>query len=165
MANYDGYNTQPQDRSDSEDLQSVPDLKERLLRVSAELENLRKRTARQIEEERRAANIALIENLLPVVDGLQHALDAAEIAADSAEMIRGMHMIYQQLLGVLEKHHCYRLGNPGEKFDPFQHEAVKQIYVPDEEPGTVVDVLQPGFKVYDRVLRPAKVIVAGEQKT
>lgn len=150
------------DRQFMEEWNDIERLRERLLRVSAELANVRKRAARDVQEHQLYAEADLLRDLLPVVDALRHALDAAQIASDSSEMVRGVELIYQQLLQILEQHHCRALGVPGERFDPYRHEAVKKIHVPDEAPGIVIDVLQPGFQVHDRVLRPAKVIVSSE---
>ncbi len=137
----------------------VERLREQLLRVSAELENVRKRTQRELEEQQKYAEQKLLTDLLPIVDGLRQAIDAAEIAGDSAEMIRGVQLIYGQLLQVLAQHHCQAIGKPGEPFDPYRHEAVRKVYAPDEPPDTVLDVVQLGFQLHDRVLRPAKVLV------
>ncbi|GIW90722.1 MAG: hypothetical protein KatS3mg109_1154 [Pirellulaceae bacterium] len=110
--------------SSADTQQDVERLREQLLRVSAELENVRKRTRRELEEYQKFAEQKLLADLLPIVDGLRQAVDAAELAGDSAEMIRGVELIYQQLLQILAQHHCHPIGQPGEPFDPYRHEAV-----------------------------------------
>lgn len=137
--------------------------RERLARVSAELDNFRKRSRREMDEQRRHAALPLLQDLLPVVDNLRHALNAADIASDPDEMLRGVRMIYDQLQDVMQRHDCQEIVAAGEPFDPDIHEAVRQV--PGEPAGIVVDVVQPGYRLHDRIVRPARVVVSGAQES
>ncbi len=135
-------------------------LREVALRAQADLENYRKRVQREQEEERRFAELALIRDLLPVCDNLEHALQAARKTQDVESLIQGFEMVAQQLHQVLRQHHCQRLHPHGEPFDPHHHEAVAAQPHEEHPPQTVVQVLRPGYKLHDRVIRPAQVIVS-----
>ncbi len=135
-------------------------MREVALRAQADLENYRKRVQREQEEERRFAELALIRDLLPVCDNLEHALQAARKTQDVESLIQGFQMVAQQLQQVLRQHHCQRLHPHGEPFDPHHHEAVATQPHEQHPPQTVIQVLRPGYKLHDRVIRPAQVIVS-----
>jgi molecular chaperone GrpE len=138
------------------DLEGTQD---RLLRAQAELENFRRRVQRERQEERRFASQALLTDLLPVLDNMERAIEAAKQSAEGAGLLEGFKMVYQQLLSLLEKHHCIRVEAEGSTFDPARHEAMMQE--PSDEPkGTVTRVLQQGYLLHDRVIRPSQVIVS-----
>jgi molecular chaperone GrpE len=134
--------------------------KARLLRAVADLENYRRRVNREMDDLRRYATVQLIRDLLPVLDNLERALDAAEKAGESAGLVQGVKMVVQQLHAVFQQHGCERIEALGAPFDPSLHEAVLQQPAPDQTPGTVIHVVRPGFKLTDRVIRAAQVIVA-----
>ncbi len=134
--------------------------KDRALRLAAELENYRKRVARQREEEQRYANMQLIRDMLSVLDNMQRAIDAAEKSEDHGGLLQGFQMVVQQLQGVLNQHHCEVIEALHQPFDPHLHEAVTQ-QVSDEFPAnTVLAVVQVGYRLFDRVVRPSQVIVS-----
>ena len=135
-------------------------MREVALRAQADLENYRKRAQREREEERRFAELELIRDLLPVCDNLEHALEAARKTKDVESLIQGFEMVAQQLHQVLRQHHCERLHPHGEPFDPHHHEAVAAQPHEEHPPQTVLQVLRPGYKLHDRVIRPAQVIVS-----
>lgn len=130
------------------------------LRAVAEMENVRKRMRREMDEERRYASLLVLSDLLPVMDNVQRAIQAAEKAHDSGGLLEGFKMVAQQLDGVLTRHQCVRIDAQGQPFDPHQHSAVMQQPAADLAPGTVVSVVQDGYRLHDRVIRPAQVIVA-----
>ena len=136
------------------------DAHERALRSQAELENYRKRVRREIEDERRYAAVPLITDLLPVVDNLERALQAAQQQESAAGLVEGVRMVFQQLVNVLEQHHCRRIEAEGAAFDPHRHEAVGQERTSDHEPGVVARVVRIGYQLHDRVIRPSQVLVA-----
>ena len=139
----------------------LDETREQLLRVSAELENYRKRSRRELEERQKYAESALLRDLLPVIDNLRRAETAATTSTDHDEMLSGVRMITGQLQDILARHHCEEIPAAGQPFDPTVHEAVTQIAVPDTLPGTIVEVIEPGYRLHDRVLRPSRVVVSG----
>jgi molecular chaperone GrpE len=129
--------------------------------VVADYETARKRAARDAEVARKYAAEPLARDLLGALDNLDRALDAAKAAGDTGPLATGVAATASQFLSVLARHGITPIEvGPGTPFDPNRHEAVMQQPTADFEPGQVVRVLQPGFLLHDRVLRPATVIVA-----
>src|SRR4051794_18036571 len=141
-------------------------LKEQLLRVLADLDNLRKRAERERAEATLYAATNFARDILTVSDNLTRALDMAHADAlkEASEPIRnliaGVEVTNREMLNVFERHGIKRIDPKGEKFDPHLHQAVFEVPTDDAPPGTVVQVLQAGFTIGDRVLRPAMVGVA-----
>jgi molecular chaperone GrpE len=138
----------------------LEEVKDRSLRAQAELENYRKRVARQMEEERRYASLPLLADLLPVWDNTVRAIEAAEKTPDVAKLLRGFRMVAGQLEQVLAAHHCTRIQALHELFDPHRHQAISQQPSAEYPPNTVLLVAQEGFLFHDRVVRPSQVIVS-----
>ena len=136
-------------------------MRDMAMRTQADLENYRKRVQRELEEERRFAELELIRDLLPVCDNLERALQAARSTQNVQSLIEGFQLVAQQLQQVLRQHHCQRIDPQGQPFDPHQHEAVASQPTEDLPPKTVLQVVRPGYLLHDRVIRPAQVIVAG----
>jgi molecular chaperone GrpE len=134
--------------------------KERILRCQAELDNYRKRAAREMDEHRRYANIGLIRDLLPVLDNVERAIRAAEKSADGSGLLEGVKLVAQQLQGVLERHHCVKIEALGLPFDPHLHHAILQQPSDEHPANTVIMVTQDGYQLHDRVVRPSQVIVS-----
>jgi molecular chaperone GrpE len=139
------------------DLEAAQD---RLLRSHAELDNYRKRAAREIEEYRRYANLPLIRDLVPVLDNLERAIAAAETSRDVAGLLEGVKLVDRNLEDVLARHDCVRIAALDQPFDPNLHHAISQQATDRVPPGTVVLVSQAGFRLHDRVVRPSQVIVS-----
>ena len=133
---------------------------DRYLRSQAELENTRRRLRREMDEERRYAELSLLSDLLPVIDNIDRAVTAAEKNADATSLLAGFKMVSQQLNNVLEKHHCKRIDAEGQPFDPAVHEAIMQQPSNEHPDNTVVAVGQTGYTLHDRVVRPAQVVVS-----
>ena len=129
-----------------------------LQRLKAEFDNYRKRTAR--DEASRAVRAAegLVSELLPVLDDLERALEAAE-QHEEAKLEEGVRLVHRALADVLARAGLAEIDTDG-AFDPHVHEALLTQPVEDAEPGSVVQVLQKGYRLGDRVLRPARVVVA-----
>ena len=145
--------------SELEQLRSaLGSLREEALRERAELENQRKRLARDVEQARRFANERLLSELLPVLDSLEAGLLAA--AAQDGPLKDGLEATRRQLLKVGADHGMTQIDPQGETFDPAWHQAVSQVPAPGAEPGSVVQVFQKGYVLNDRLLRPALVAVA-----
>jgi len=129
--------------------------------VVADYENARKRMVRDAEVVKRYAAEPLARDLLIPLDNLDRALDAAKKAGDRGPLVTGVSATASQFLDVLRRHGVTRIEcGPGTAFDPNLHQAVMQQPTNDFEPGQVVQVLQNGFLLHDRVLRPTSVIVA-----
>ena len=127
----------------------------------ADFDNARKRMLRDAEVERRYAVEPLARDLLPALDNLTRALDAAKRAGDAGPLVAGVSATAAQFLDALKRHGVTRIEcPPGTAFDPNRHEAVMQQPGTDFAPGEVVQVSQHGFLVHDRVLRPESVVVA-----
>jgi molecular chaperone GrpE len=134
--------------------------RDRVLRSQAELENYRKRAAREIEENRRYAELPLIRDLLPVLDNVERAIAAAENSQDVAALLDGIKLVARQFEDIFAGHHCQRIGALHLPFDPNLHHAISQQPSGDFPANTVVLVAQPGFLLHDRVVRPSQVIVS-----
>lgn len=139
--------------------------KDRELRCHADLDNFRKRAAREREESLRYANMSFLRDLLPVLDNVDRAIEAAEKSADAGALLDGFRMVHQQLEDVLRRHHCEPIEALHQPFDPHVHHAVMQQPSTDHPAGTVLAVTQSGYKLHDRVVRPSQVIVSVEPKS
>jgi molecular chaperone GrpE len=133
---------------------------DRVLRTQAELDNFRKRSRREMEEERRYAVIPFARDLLSIVDNLERALEAAQSGNDGAGLLEGVKMVASQLQNVLAQHHCVRIETVGKAFDPNVHQAIAQEPSQEFPAGTVSREAQSGYKLYDRVIRPSQVFVS-----
>jgi molecular chaperone GrpE len=135
---------------------------DRLLRTTADLENFKKRAARERQEAVRFANAALLEKLVPALDNFDMALAAANNAeGGSMESLKtGIAMIYNQLKAVLTEAGLEEIDASGQRFDPNLHEAVSQQESSEVPEGHVLQQLRKGYKLRDRLIRPAGVVVA-----
>lgn len=138
----------------------VAEMRDRALRAQAELDNVRKRLYREMDEERRYANLPLLGDLLPVVDNIGRAIEAAQKATEASAIVEGFKLVQSQFESVLAKHNCKKIAALNEPFDPHRHMAIMQQPSADVAPNTVVLVAQEGYQVHERVVRPAQVIVA-----
>src|SRR5215831_5228083 len=136
----------------------VAEAEDQRLRALADLDNLRKRCAAQVERAEADARTEVARQWLPVVDNLERALEHA--AADPRTIVEGIQAVRQQALGVLASLGFSRRDDTGATFDPARHEAVAATYDPRVPPGTIVQVVRPGYGEPDRQLRPAQVVVA-----
>jgi len=147
--------------SEGTDLRAqLQEAKERALRLQAEWDNFRKRARRELDEERRYADLRLLGDLLPVLDNMQRAIDAAAKSADGGGLLEGFKLVKQQLENVLSQHNCQRIEALHQPFDPHLHEAILQQPSAEYPPHTVILVAREGYSLHDRVIRPAQVIVA-----
>jgi molecular chaperone GrpE len=133
---------------------------DRLLRVAADLENYKKRAAKEKEEWVKFGNEDLIKAILPFIDNLERAVNHAEKVKDTGVMIEGVRLTVQQLLQALGKFGVSPIESVGKPFDPAMHEAMFVVETDKHEPNQVVEELQKGYLLYDRLLRPATVSVS-----
>ncbi|RQR67271.1 nucleotide exchange factor GrpE [Burkholderia sp. Bp9126] len=135
----------------------VAELQESFLRAKAETENVRRRAQDDVAKAHKFAIESFAEHLLPVLDSLEAAV--GDTSGDLAKVREGVELTLRQLTSALEKGRVVALNPVGEKFDPHQHQAISMVPA-EQEPNTVVAVLQKGYMIADRVLRPALVTVA-----
>jgi len=133
---------------------------DRYLRQVAELENFRKRMAREQAEAIRYANENLMRDLLPALDNLERAVEHATAAGNGKPLLEGIEMVLRGLLEALSSHGLTQHSALGEVFDPGKHEAMAQVEAPDRAPNTIVGEHHKGYYLFDRLLRPALVSVA-----
>jgi len=135
---------------------------DKFLRAAAELENYRKRVAREKEELARYTSERIVAALLPALDNLERAIDAAkEHGADNSSLLDGITQVYSQFRRTLVEFGLQEvIANAGQPFDPKLHEAVSLIESAEHPEGHVVEQLQRGYKLADRLLRPARVVVS-----
>lgn len=156
----------------------VEEKQDRLLRALAEADNVRRRAQRDREEYVKYAGESLLRDLIPVLDNLDRALEAARervpvgaagrstaeasgtMTDFAAGVVEGVELVQREFLRVLERHGVTRYGARGEPFDPTRHEAVARVVTADAAPDTVVSEQLPGYLLHGRVLRPALVAVA-----
>lgn len=142
------------------------ELKDKVLRAAAEMENLRNRTARDVRDAKTYAVTGFARDLLAVADNLNRALAAfpaesrASAEAGVVALIEGVELTERSLISSLERHGVKKLEPEGQKFDPHFHQAMFEVPNPDVPNNTVVQVVQDGYAIADRVLRPAMVGVA-----
>ncbi len=173
MTDPNGHSTDPQAAAEAAPAgdaaalaKDAADYKDRLLRTLAEMENLRRRTEREIADTRQYAVANFARDLLAVADNMQRAL--ATLSADFRDQadpvvkshIEGVELTERELMKVMEKHGIRRFDPQGQKFDPNLHQAMFEVPDPSVPSGTVVQVMQPGYMIADRMLRPALVGVS-----
>lgn len=134
---------------------------QRVLLAQAELENFRKRTRKDYEDQLRFAALPMVEDLLQVRDNLARALEAAEASSATIEGLRdGVGMVAKQLDGILNKHGIHPIPAVGESFDPNFHQAIAQAPSAEHQPGIVAIEAATGFQMHGRVVRPSQVVVS-----
>jgi len=134
---------------------------DRFLRISAEFENYKKRTDREMAEFRKYANEAFVTEMLPVVDNLQRAIASAkEKGEKNGGLVEGVQLTLKDMLKVFDKFRVKPIEALGEIFDPTYHQAVQQEETQNHTYNTVIRELQTGYTIHDRLLRPSMVIVA-----
>jgi len=133
---------------------------DRLLRLAADFENYKKRTAKEKEDWTKFANEDLIRAILPFIDNLERAVNHAQKVSDTGVLIEGVRLTLQQLLQALNKFGLSTFESVGKPFDPTVHEAMLVVETDQHEPNQVVEEFQKGYLLKDRLLRPATVSVS-----
>jgi len=135
--------------------------KDMALRVQADMENLRRRTRLDVEGAHKYALEKFVNALIPAMDSMEMGMEAAAKEGATIESIsEGVEMTFKQLIDVLQEFNVERVDPTGEKFDPQLHEAMTMIPSPDHESNTVIDTIQKGYTLNERLVRAARVIVA-----
>lgn len=152
----------------------VSGTKDKWLRAVADLENYKKRTKREMDDQALRTAQSLLPAFLPVMDNLERALEVAEptvanVSDENAENVRnlvqGIKMVRTEFLSALSRNGIEPIDSVGTPFDPAMHDALQQFDSPDHPPGVVIREFEKGYKMKDRLLRPARVIVAGAGST
>ncbi len=137
---------------------------DRFLRLSAEFENYKKRSSREMDEFRKFANEVLIKDLLSVVDNLERAIDSSDGDNNTGDnVVEGVDLILKEVLKILEKFGVSRVDCAEKPFDPSYHQAVMQEESDDFSDNTVIKELQKGYLLHDRLLRPSMVVVSKQK--
>ncbi len=139
---------------------------DRFLRVSAEFENYKKRSAREMEEFRKFANQSLVKELLPIVDNLELAIKSSIENKNVANgLVDGVSLTLREILKVFEKHDVKEIEALGQTFDPRYHEAVMREETDKHPENTIMNELQKGYLMHERLIRPSMVVVAAPKKS
>lgn len=155
----DGPDLSPEARAQRAE-ERANEFREQFLRTAAELENVRRRAARDVEGAHRFGTERFARELLAVVDSLEMGREAARGAGGEGPVLEGLEATLRLLLTVLEKFGVAPVAAEGQPFDPDAHEAIMTQPSVEAAPDTVLAVIQPGYRIHDRLLRPARVIVA-----
>lgn len=152
------------DKIENDDIKNLKDQldaeKDRLLRLSAEFENYKKRKQREIDDFKKFANETIFRQMLPVVDNLERAIASAETNSDEGALLEGVKMIHKDILKLLEMFSVKVVKAGNEPFDPNFHQAVTRHETDEFPENTVTTVLQNGYLLHDRLIRPAMVVVS-----
>lgn len=145
------------------------ELKDQYYRTAAEMENVKRRAARDVEQANKYGPLSFIRDLTTPLDNMQRALDTAPEDRDGLDetyrnILIGLEMTVQEITKIMEKHGVNVVNPEGEKFDYNHHQAMFEVPTDDAEPGTVVAVAQQGYVLHDRLIRPAMVGVAKAAK-
>ena len=135
---------------------------QKYVRALADMDTYRRRVMKEREDDRRFAPLALVKDLLPNLDNLRRAIDAAKSASSIEDLSRGVDMVLKQVDETLAKHGASPIASVGQPFDPNRHEAVAQAPSADHPPMTVLQEFERGYVLHDRVIRPSKVLVSKE---
>ena len=165
----DATDEAPADAQESDPLTAAlaerDELKDQALRALAEVENMRRRTERELQNARKYGHLIFARDMLTSIDNLAQAVALAPENRDGLDeglknLLVGVEMIHTELRSVLERHHITQITPEGEKFDYNFHQAMFEVPTDEVEPGMVVQVAQPGYQLHDRLLRPAMVGVS-----
>lgn len=135
-------------------------IKDQLLRTAADFDNFRKRTQKDLVEEKRRAKEDVVRELLPVIDNLERALAASATASDVNAIVEGVKMVLKLFEDQASRLGLAKVKSVGERFDPAVHDAIQQVETDEHPPGTVIAEVVAGFRLGDKLVRPAMVVVA-----
>ncbi|WP_326647871.1 nucleotide exchange factor GrpE [Streptomyces sp. NBC_01750] len=156
-ATAEAASTRPEPRPTDDHATALDELQDRWRRALADIENLRKRHAKELDRERASERASTAAALLPILDGLELALSHAD--SDPGAIVEGVKAVHDQAVAILGRLGYERHAETGVPFDPSRHEVVGVVDDPDVEPGTVAKVMRPGYGEAERQLRPVAVTV------
>nr|WP_207951733.1 nucleotide exchange factor GrpE [Pseudomaricurvus alcaniphilus] len=135
--------------------------KEQVLRAQADVQNIRRRAEQDVEKAHKFGQEKLVNDLLPVVDNLERALEAMDVDSEALKpVLEGVQLTLKSFHDTLARHKVEAVDPVGEPFDPQKHQAMTMVASPDVEPNTVINVFQKGYTLHGRLVRPAMVVVA-----
>ena len=141
--------------------QQIGDLKDQAMRAKAEVQNIRRRAEQDVEKAHKFALEKFAKELLPVIDGLEKAVEAEVAAGNEMTTLReGVEMTLSMFIGGVQKFNLEQVDPVGHPFDPTLHEAMSMVPAPDAEPNTVIAAMQKGYTLNGRLVRPAMVVVS-----
>ncbi len=158
------------EESDEESKNTVSEIKDQLLRALAEVENMRRRSERDVAQANKYGHLAFARDLLSCFDNLSQAIalapeDKSNFDENLKNILVGVEMISNEIETILQRHHITKINPIGEKFDYNHHQAMFEVPNDDVEVGTVVQVAQPGYLLHDRLIRPAMVGVSKKKSS
>lgn len=160
----DGPVNPEQTSNDSDEVSKLvaerDDFREKWIRTSADLENYRRRMQRDLAEQRKYESLALLKAMLPALDNLDRAIQAASANSNVEELVAGLGMVVKQFETALASVGATPIVAVGQAFDPNRHEALTQMPSADHPPMTVLQEVERGYELADRVVRPSKVVVS-----
>lgn len=139
----------------------IEEMTDRLLRTQADYDNFRRRTREEREAAAKYKSQSLVEEILPILDNFERALQMETENEQVKSLLQGMEMVYRQLVTALNNEGVSEIQALGAEFDPHQHQAVMQVESEEHKPNEVIEVLQKGYLLKDRIIRPALVKVNG----
>jgi len=134
--------------------------KDQLLRTAADFDNFRKRALKDLQEEKKRAKEDVVREFLPIIDNLERAVSASSSASDVAAIVEGIRMVLKLFEDQAGRLGLTKVKAVGERFDPAVHDAIQQVETDDHPPGTVIAEVVSGFRLGDKLVRPAMVVVA-----
>lgn len=140
--------------------QQLDQANDRVLRAQAELENYRKRSRRELDDQRQYAILPLVSDLIPAFDNLDRAVEAAEQNENATGLLEGVKMVAIQIQSILQQYNCRRVAAVGGEFDPNVHEAIAQEPSDEIPAGNITREVRVGYQLHDRVIRPSQVMVS-----
>ena len=143
----------------------LQETRDKHLRVAAEFENFKKRTIRERSESVKFANERILRDLLSIVDNLERALHHAKEGSDGQSLLQGVELVHKQCTDLLMRFNVTPVDSVGVQFDPVVHQAVSQVETDEHPENTIADEFQKGYRLHDRLLRPALVTVAVSKET
>lgn len=143
----------------------LQDTKDKHLRLAAEFENFKKRTTRERSESIKFSNERILKDFLSIVDNLDRALQHAKEGSEGESLVQGVELVHKQCTDLLARFNVTAVDAVGAQFDPVVHQAVSQVETDDHPENTVADEFQKGYRLHDRLLRPALVTVAAPKST
>ncbi len=155
---YEAYYEEPERPAEKE--ADAENWRDKYTRLLADFENYKRNAEKERGRLSGTGKEAVLEDVFPIVEHMERAIDSAKVEGGESGILKGLEMVYRELLSVLEKHGVERIQSTGEKFDPQLHEAVSVASSEEHPEGTVLEEVRPGFTRGGRLLRPAKVVVA-----
>ncbi len=132
----------------------------RAVELQREVEYLKERYRRDLEEQKKYGYERFALDVLEVLDNFERALEMGKLSSDASSIIQGVEMIYKELKRILEKHHIHEIEVEGKEFDPYTAEAVETQPTSEAPPNTVIKVIRKGYRLHEKVIRPARVVVS-----